>query len=336
MKRLIASLVVAACVWLQMASFASAEEDAVTTAINTLQRTSIYVAPDTDGTTSTSLSELKQLLKQGDHIVVVIIPSKGTTIPQSEAANKILASLKDPSILVLAYDRSVGAYSNKLPDTVTVDLISRAKSIARTPVEITTVFVSEVHKYQTAHPDPTPQASTPVVPKPAVPDGPNWPLLITSAFCVLACVGWLIFWKKRDPYPVRYAPSLVDERLHELKRLMPEIDDSRMSSQLGDIIRDTGMFFKRAKGVSESDIQGFAQRLRTAVELLEKYIEIQNEPRYAPVPPGAEALLYSGRWAIEGLSNSILKAVRDESAMAVLDFQMKADLLSTDIRRDYE
>lgn len=338
MKRLVACMVLVLYALMTSAPSAYAAEDAITTAINTLQRTNAYIAPATDGTTSTSLSEIKQVLKEGDHVVVVMVPASGTAISQSEAANRILSSLKEPAILVLAYDRNVDAYSNRLPDTVTVDLINRAKSIARSPVEITTVFVNEVHKYQAAHPDPTPEPSTPSAStSPQSQPGFNWLILvvIVVAVVLVAETGVAIYTKIRDPYPVRHAPSLVGEKLHAIKRLMPQINDSRLVNDLARIVKDSGAFFKRAKDVSQSDIQGFARRLGTAIDLLTKYIDIQNEPEYAPVPPGADVLLDHGRIAIKGLSDSILKAIRDGNAGAVLDFQLKADLLSADIRRDY-
>lgn len=308
--------------------------DVVDQAIGALGSNPVYIAPNTEGTTKTTANELSDRLNENDHIVLVMLPQGATAASAEDVAARILGSLKESSTLGLYINGQTSGYSTRLPMTVIPDLMTRANSVARTPQESLAIFVKLVHEYQAAHPEPTPtptQVQEPV----QQPSGPNL-FLVTLIILIIAAVGGtIVYFKKRDPHPVRHAPGPVSEQLYRIKRLMDDVKDPEMTSLMGDIIKDSGVFFKRAKGLSDADTQGFAKRLRTAIELLHKYVEIQDEPRYAPNPPGADALLHSGRIAIKGLSNSILKAVRDENASAVLQFQMQADLLSMDFRTDY-
>lgn len=309
-------------------------EDKVDQAISALRSTRVYVAQGTERTTKTTASELTSKLNEDDHIVIVMFPGDATTASAEDVAARILGSLKESSTLGLYINGQTVAYSTRLPMDVIPDLMNRANSISRTPQESLTVFVALVHEYQTAHPEPTPTPSGETTKPTVSPSDFTW-LIILGCVAAISTIVLLIWRHMRDPYPVRHTPAPVSEQLYKIRRLMDDIQSSEMTHLMGDIIKDTGAFFKRAKGINEVDTQGFAKRLRTAVELVEKYIEIQNEPRYAPNPPGADALLHSGRIAIKGLSESVLKAVRDESAVAVLDFQIKADLLTADISIDY-
>lgn len=315
-------------------TFAHAE-DAVDQATNALRNTPVYVAQGTEGTTKTTTSELLGRLNDDDHIVLVMLPRGAATVSAEDVAARILGSLKESSTLGLYVNGQTTGHSTRLPMTIIPDLMNRANSVARTPQESLTIFVKLVHEYQAAHPEPS--ATPSQTESPTQQSSGSGVFLFILALVIIAIIGsTILYFKQRDPYPVRYAPSPISEQLYRIKRLMDGVENSEMISLMGNIIKDTGAFFRRAKYLSDADIQGFAKRLRTAVELLDKYIEIQDQPRYAPSPPGADALLHSGRIAIRGLSDRILKAVQDENAGAVLEFQMQADLLSADFRTDYK
>jgi hypothetical protein len=137
--------------------------DVVDEAISDLQSTSVYVAKGTEKTDANSTAAIQGYLRQGDHIVVVLLPKGATKLSNDEVANRLLDSLAEPGILGLYANGQLSAYSRRpsLSQLDVSDMMARASQVnMQLPVESMTTFAKLVHQYQTAHPEPTPTVGT--------------------------------------------------------------------------------------------------------------------------------------------------------------------------------
>lgn len=158
MKRLYFA-VIACLLGIVFASGPAMAADSVDEATAALQTSSVYVAKSTEGTTNNTPVTIKAALTPKDHIVVVLM-GKGTELDNDRIANKILGSLKEPSILALYANGQFGGYTNRqyVPADTLNRVVSDASNIAVGPVETTTMFIKLVHDYQAAHPEPVASA----------------------------------------------------------------------------------------------------------------------------------------------------------------------------------
>ena len=308
--------------------------DPVDTAIAALQQTSVsvYVEPGATGTGTDTTSYIQGFLKSGDHIVIVVLNQ--SSLSSDAAAQKILDALPAHSVLGLYVNGQFTAYSNleSVPVTAANTAMENARAISMNPPETLATFTRLVHQYQTDHPAKITVTSTTATPTDSstgivVGGGVGLALAIIAAVVV-------VMWRRRrrpspdDTYVLKASPSNVRDQLVKIRNLIPQIKDQAVASNLRAVIKDTEAFFARSVPSSKHDTDveaaDFRRMLTQAVDMLGRYIDIQDNERYYDNP---RQLLASGTEAVEGLAAGVLAAVKRDNTKALLDYQANGDIL---------
>lgn len=334
MKRIIFA-VLACLAGIAMFAAPASAADSVEEAIAAMQKGSVYVAKGTEDTTSDTTSIILGYMNSKDHILVVMMPKDSTSLTNDEISIKILGSVKEPSILALYANGQVTAHTNRqyVPSDAANKVMSNASSIAVGPTETITTFVTLVHRYQAAHPEPITSTGTTTPSSP--PDSSAVPYGVGGGLAIaVAVIATVVLRRKRsnaNPYTLKASPTSVRDQLNRVKELMPRIKNQSVVEQLGSVVNDTEAFFRRSVRSSSRDTEreaaDFQRKLKDAVVMLEKYVDIQDNPRYFDHPA---QLLASGAEAVDGLATGILNAVKSSNTKSLLDYKVSSDVLSAE------
>jgi hypothetical protein len=129
----------------------------VSDAIEALKTSAVYVAPDTPGTDYNTTAELKVFLKDGDNIVLVMLPAEALEGTDIYALVKAISTeLDNQKIVGLAVGREVIGYAPNLPTSVASDLMDRAGSVSNNdPITTLVTFSRNVRLWSQRNPQPT-------------------------------------------------------------------------------------------------------------------------------------------------------------------------------------
>ncbi|OGC58160.1 hypothetical protein A2976_00945 [candidate division WWE3 bacterium RIFCSPLOWO2_01_FULL_41_9] len=158
MKRHIKQLVSAiALVLFFLTPIIGLAQDYVSDAIEALQDNGpVYVAPDTAGTDINTAAKLQRALREGDNIVLVMLPeSDGVDSDILSIVRRLSEDLGDSSIIGLSVGRDVIGYAPTLPAGVAADQMRRANSVSNDPVTALITFAQNIHLWQGENPQPT-------------------------------------------------------------------------------------------------------------------------------------------------------------------------------------
>lgn len=324
-----------AVIWLfgAMAPVASASSQ-VDAAVKGLRSSNVYIAPGTPKTTSDTATELKQVLREGDNIVLVMVPDKGTSAVS--LTRGIDNATGHKYTIGVSVGNEVRGYSTQLPDNVAVDIMSRAESVATTPAEALRTYVQKVHDYQRTHAEqPTP------IPGVAAAESGSPILLVALAVTVFALAiafGGVALLRRSKRLReeageiTRFrSPTTVREELEKLYVLRKQIQDPDVSQRVEDICRDTERFFDTSQGSSSRDTEQesveFTEPLSKIRGVIQKYIEAQKgnkERRYVDNP---DEVLQLGAGAVDSFAEHVLNSVRTMKAGEMTHFRVDAKML---------
>lgn len=310
-----------------MSPSAATANDSVDAAIKGLRSSNVYVAPNTPGTNSDTSLMLKQALREGDHIALVMLPPGSTTA--ADAAARIDKATKHSLVLGVSVGDDFRGYSKLLPEDTAIDQMDRAKSIASSPVETLTTFAQLTRAWQQANPK---EVKKPAKPKKESGNS-NWLFF----FLIIPVFGagfaiWLASGLRpagsSDDRPEFKSPNTVRNELEKIYGFRSQVNDSHIREVISTICSDTEAFFQRSK-VSENDTSKeaaeFAGPLRSVCAILERYIDVQDNPRYYEDPA---QVLKAGDEAIEAFASFVLKSIQDNSSAALMNFKVDAKILS--------
>jgi len=153
-------------------------EDYITAAVNTLQNARVYVYPGTEGTDYYTSAKLESLLRDGDDLVLVMLPAEaeaGTDL--LTLARSLSEGLEDTKIIGLAVGRKVIGYAPNLPVGVAADQMERAKSVSNDSVTALVTFSRNIHLWQKANVKQTPTPLPTITPIPKPTSTPRPPML---------------------------------------------------------------------------------------------------------------------------------------------------------------
>ena len=137
--------------------------DYIKDAAEALKKSSVYVAPGTEGTDRDTAGKLQTRLRSDDNIVLVMLPSAAeaeigadiTTI-----ATRLSQELGNQRIIGLAVGNKVVGYALSLPSGVAADRMRRARSVSNDPITALGTFAQNIHIWQAENPQPQPSPSS--------------------------------------------------------------------------------------------------------------------------------------------------------------------------------
>lgn len=313
------------------AASASSQVDA---AVKGLRSSNVYIAPGTPKTNSDTASELKQVLREGDNIVLVMVPDKGTSAVSLTRGVDNATGHK--YTIGVAVGNDVRGYSTQLPEGVAVDIMSRAKSVATTPAETLRTYVQKVHDYQRTYAE---QKPTPI-PGVNTAEGGTSIVLVVLALTLIIVAAGVGFGLARRSKRSREAageilsfrsPTTVREELEKLYDLRKHIQSHTVRQKIEDICRDTERFFDTSRGSlsrdTEQESAQFTDPLSKIRRVIEKYIDAQPdspERRYFDDP---DEILQLGESAVDSFAEHVLKSVRSKKAGELTHFRVDTKVL---------
>lgn len=289
--------------------------------ITWLRSNPVYVDTAAPGTDSDTQGVLTTQLHDGDHILIAMLPEGN--VPPGEYAFRINRSLGGEKIVGVTVGEKAAAYSTILPSGVAADLMKRAATVSTTTDETLGTFIQNVHDWQKLHPHAP--AATPE--STGDHSGLYWILL--AGVVVFVVLGGLVFFLsvKHDSgaEAVRFkkSPETVRDQLNELLKFRSRVEDPSLASTLTQICRDTEAYFARAGKSSNTD--AFRQHLESLNNVIEKYVDVQDNPRYFADAP---SLLRSGKEAAESFAEFVLTTIQRGSRRDLTDFRVDTDILS--------
>lgn len=299
-----------------------------------LEQGGVYVEPGLSGTNGDTVVYIQGFLHSDDHVVIVMMGQ--SSMSDDAIAQEILGSLGGKTVLGLYVNGRTTAYSNWLPTNVVNKAMSDAQAVSSmTPQETLTTYVRLIHQYQVTHPEvfetttsteTAADNSTSFVP---VAVGGGGILLAAAAIFAVVSSRWRKK-KAETQQALSFAPSAVRGQLLRIQKLEGSIHSSTMKSRLDTVIADIEEFFKRSTRSrgrnTDQEAIVFEQRLSDVVTLLERYIDIQENPRYYDEPT---KLLESALSSIDVLGTHVLQSIKDQNSQRVLEFRVSNELLTT-------
>lgn len=289
-----------------------------------LRQKPVFVDKEAPGVTADTAGEIVALLKSGDGIVVLMFRD-GDTDPASIAAS-VNQKLGGNRIVGVTIGEKVAGYSTILPAGVAADLMTRAATVSVSPAETLRTFILNVHDWQTQHPK-APAA------KPMKKDESNQVVLfLLAGSIIIAVVAVLLFlaWAflvgdSKETVKLKKSPDRVRDQLHKMLELRMKINDRGLQGTLTQIANDVEAYFRRTKDAARLDQDAFAKHLSSLNSVLEKYVDVQDNPRYFENP---DELLQSGSEAAVSFAYFVLETVRREGRRSITDFRVDTDILS--------
>lgn len=308
--------------------------DPVENAINSLKTSPVYVEAGTENTDRDTVAGLKSSLSQNDHIFLVMLPaSAADNTSIDDIAQRIDDATGHKHIIGLAVGSKTIGFSSLLPAGVATDSMSRADSLANRPVDALATYVKIIHEWQKANPEPQPES-------PATAGGEttsNGPRALT-VIAVGVIMGLIGLWFTRrfvlarsdDSRPsLKASPSIVRDELSQLHELSGQVHSVEMRDTISQIITDTEAFFKRSVKSSThdtaEDAQIFERHLQAVVKVVERYVDIQENPRFYDDP---RDLMVQGSAAIAGFAEYVLMSIKRDSATALTNYRVDSNILS--------
>lgn len=303
--------------------------------VSALAQDTVYVAPGTEDTNNDTAGILRSQLYDNDNIVIVMLPAEEQALSSGELlsfARRIDDSLEGDQIVGLSVGNQIVAYSATLPAGEATDLMDRAINVSINTPEALGTFVRNVHSWQSQHPEAV--ASQPTK-KPD--DGSSVPLVFGGAGLLIACaVGAALFKRATDKQrraidhvSLKVAPDPVKDILEPILKLRTRVNDTQLRDVITQLASDTEAYFGRnqtRKGEPlRSDAEEFVRHLKSLHSVLERYVDVQDHPRYFDNP---QHLLDQGSKAINGFAEFVLTNVRRGSREALTNYRVDTDILA--------
>lgn len=318
----------------------AATNDTLTTVVSALKASPVYVAPGTETTDSNTAPTLKGELTTNDDVVLVMLPQSaaGDVGDPMSFAVSLSQQIGPQHIIGLTVGSHEVAYSTSpaLPASQATDLMGRAHSVSMSTVETLQSFVHYVHAWQQSNPEP-PRPS-PTTAKAKSSSG-NSGIDITVPVLVgviAACIA-LGFWRissggrrtsSRPTPKATVVPEGIESLLTRCRQLTSQIaPSSELYRILSEAWSDVESYFIRSKdaAANASIMQDHLDRVR---RVLERYIDLQQNPRYYRDPDSAKA---RAARSLTQFAEWVLEAVRDGSDVDLASFEVDTAMLTDEL-----
>jgi hypothetical protein len=298
----------------------------VNESVQALQSGNVYVSDLATEVGSDTKDHLEKQIGNSD-IAVAILPASAST----ETGGKVFTFVSEIAegtghqTVVVAVGNDLEAGSSSLPAGLAGQYANSAEQNNGSVEKALVEFIGDVKNYTTAD---TPPAGN---------DGGGFPVITVALVLAIAASGsgavvGAIRRSKRLTSPehvsLSRSPEKVKELLEKLLSLRNKVQDPQLRGSITDICRDMEVYFKsarsRGKDVS-SEALAFQKQLESTVNVLEKYLEIQTDPRYFP---NAETDKENGAKSITDYAEFVLKSVQQAEARELTDFKVDTKILS--------
>lgn len=309
--------------------------DYISDATAALQHASVYVAPGTEGTDKDTAGRLQTRLKNDDNIVLIMLPSAAESelgVDPQTIATRLSEELENKRIIGLAVGNNVVGYAPTLPAGVAADKMRRARSVSNDPITALGTFAQNMHTWQAENPTPQPS------PLESVKNGGlSWfwwlVIVIPVSLLVIGAVIGVVKSSVTETNENRThfkAPDQVKDLLATIARKREQIRDVELNKTLLQMCLDIERYFGASSKDKKRDSVFFKQRLTEVSEVLTKYIEIQQAPRYYENP---EAELIRGKSSITDFARYVLDSIRRGHAVDLLDYKVNTNILQAQSSR---
>jgi len=302
--------------------------------VKALASSPVYVVQGTDGTNSDTADSLKGHLLKSDRILIVMWPANSGDI--DEAIRQLDEATKHGYIIGMSVGTEVRAIASYFPAGTAADLMGRASTVSTNTVETLNTFIQNVHNWQRLHPKVTP-------PEPKVPPGgteksTGHSFLVGIAIGVVILIIIFVTVAKllrrngndhTDDVKLR-SPSQMRDEMRELLELRSKIKDQSLRDSITQICQDVEAYFERTRTTSTKvqrteDTQVFEAHLASVRDVVRRYVDVQNNPRYYDNP---KALLEKGAEAVEGFAAFVLTGIKRNNRTGLTEFRVDTDILS--------
>ncbi len=304
--------------------------DYISEAADALKQTRVYVFPGTEGTDNGTVNRLKARLTSDDNIVLVMLPFAAESELGADAftiVTRLSEVLGNQRIIGLAVGRTVVGYAPTLSEGVASDLMNRARSVSNNdPFTALGTFVQNVHIWQRAHPQPKPILSETT--SAGVPFG----VLASVAVITFLVILVIIYFARRTeaeeevgPDRTSYkVPAQVKDQLYQIARLRRQVLDRELKAVLYQICVDIEKYFQLSSNNKKTDAVIFKDRLTDVVQVLSKYVEVQDNPDYFNDP---EIVLSRWKEAFSEFSQFVREAIRRGTEADLRAYRLKAEVM---------
>ncbi|OGH16432.1 MAG: hypothetical protein A3C30_04545 [Candidatus Levybacteria bacterium RIFCSPHIGHO2_02_FULL_40_18] len=302
--------------------------DYITDAAQALKNAPVYVAPGTEGTDKDTAGKLQERLNKDDNIVLVMLPAAAESSLGADIttiASRLSEELGNRRIIGLAVGNNVVGYAPTLPAGVAADQMRRARSVSNDPVTTLGTFVQNMHIWQRENP----QLNPPPLDSPEK-GGLSWfvwlgiaVVIVLVVIAVLAVVASQETESSTEKTRFR-APDQVKELLAKIVRERWQIKDSELKDALYQLCVDIERYFSSSSKDKKRDSLFFRDRLNEVAQVLAKYADVQDNPRYY-TNWGEE--LQRGKESITDFSEYVLESIRRGSAEDLFDFRVNTNIL---------
>lgn len=307
-------------------------EDYITDAAQALQHAPVYVAPNAEGTDNNTAyntaSTLQARLNSSDNIILVILPATAEAelgVDIYTIASRLSEKMGNQRIIGLAVGKKVIGYAPALPD-VADDQMRRAQSVSNDQLTALTTFVQNMHNWQTAQPKPSP---TPT-PKPTKETQPKedvswllWVVVLGILISAIAIIGTASKESRRS-MDAPHVPNQLRNLLAQIAREREGIGDPDLRTALRQLIHDIERYFESSSKDKKGDALFFRDRLTEAAQIMAKYIDVQENPRYYNKP---KALLEQGKEALIDFCQYVLASIKRGNDADLEEFKVNAGIL---------
>lgn len=290
-----------------------------------LKEKPVFVDEGAPGATPDTAGEILELLKSGDGIVILMLQDNGNNTAETVAAD-VNQRLGGNRIVGVTVGEQAAGHSTILPAGVASDLMKRASTVSVSPAETLRTFILNVHDWQARHPK-APAA------KPMEDGGGNravlffviGSLVLGVTLVIIVILGLVATTEKEDTVRLKKSPDRVRDQLHKLLEVRKQIKDPTLRATLTQIASDVEAYFRRTKDAARLDQDAFAKHLDSLNDVLVKYVDVQDNPRFFDHP---EDLLQSGSEAATSFAYFVLETVRREGRRSITDFRVDTNILS--------
>lgn len=297
-------------------------------AAEALKNTKVYVFPGTEGTDKDTAAGLQSRLTSDDNIVLVMFPSVVETelgVDINAIAESLSRELSNQRIIGLAIGKKVVGYAPTLPIGVAADQMKRAESVSNDPLTALGTFAQNIHIWQREHPGPQP--NQPSEPTNSGPGGLG--LIIGIGLVALVVILFFVKASSRTdesskPRTRFDAPGHVRDLLSRISVQREQVYDRILKDALYQMCVDIERYFRTSSKDKDKDALTFEQLLNQVLQVLDKYIDIQENKRYYTSP---DDLLRKGRESIVGFSAYVLESIRRGHSVELMEYNVGTDIL---------
>jgi len=213
-----------------------------------------------------------------------------------------------------------------LPAGVAADQMRRARSVSNDPVTALGTFAQNIHIWQSENPEPEPS------PIETLKKGGSSLFLVLGIAVVIVlgvAIMAVLLWDTTAQQPSTEkmhfkAPDHVKDLLATIAREREQVNDGELKQVLYQMCVDIEKYFVKSSSDKKRDALFFRDRLTEVTQVLTKYVDVQDNPRYYRTPADELAL---AKKSITDFSDYVLESIRRGTAEDLFDFRVNTNIL---------